>query len=353
MEEGAGGAGAASRGGLVTVGRAVFFLSAIFLLAVFAAAVIHHELGVPRSGWADASVFEVEEGETFDQVIGRLESEEILRPSVVLPLWARLKGWDRKLRAGRYEIGPGMAPVDILRTLVEGPRLLQRVTLPEGLALPRSLAILSDSLRVPLDSLWAAARDTAWILSLGLPVPSLEGYLFPETYHLDPGVSARSVLAHLVRQHDEVAGDKRARAAALGLTWHEAVTLASIIEAEARLPEERPRISAVFHNRLRRGLPLQADPTVQYAVGKIGEELTRADLNHLSPYNTYLVTGLPPGPINSPGEAALEAAVAPLEGSSELYFVAHPEGSHIFSRTLEEHERARRRMRQLKREQAR
>jgi UPF0755 protein len=336
-------------------GRAVFFLIALSLVAIFVAAEIHHELRTPRWGWAEPGVFEVERGETFDDVLSRLEGEGILRRSQMLRWWARIRGWDRRIRAGHYEIGPATPPIDVLRTLVDGPRVLQRVTLPEGLRLEESLRILGDSLDIPLDELHRASRDTAWLRSLDLPVPDLEGYVFPETYHFDPGTPVRAVLEHITAMSRAIASEERLRRARdLGLTWHEVVTLASIIEAEARLPEERPRISAVFHNRLARGLPLQADPTVQYAVGKkAGNPPLSKDLEFESPYNTYITSGLPPGPINSPGVACLAAALHPLPGSRELYFVAHPDGSHVFSRTLGEHERARGRMRALWREASR
>jgi UPF0755 protein len=251
-------------------------------------------------------------------------------------------------------IGAGMPPAEILQTLVEGPRLLQRVTLPEGLPLREALGILSDSLEIPAVAIQRVSRDTAWLDSLDLPVPSLEGYLYPETYHFDPGTSERVVIEHLVRSAlDYFTPDRIQRAKNLGMSIHEVMTLASIVEAEAKVPEERSRISAVFHRRLERGIPLQADPTVQYAVGKMGEPLMTEDLSFPSPYNTYLIQGLPPGPINSPGAASLEAALWPLESCDDLYFVARPDGSHIFSRTLRQHEAARQTVRRLKRQTGR
>jgi UPF0755 protein len=331
-------------------GRSVFILVAALLLVILVAAEIYHEFGVPHRGWAEPRPFTVNRGEALVDVLDRLESEGIIRSSLPLRFLARIKGWDARVRAGRYMIGANMAPAEILETLVKGPRLLQRVTLPEGLRMEESFAILSDSLEVPLRSLQEAAGDTTWLLSLGLPVSRLEGYLYPETYFFDPGTPERKVVEHLVHSaRDYFTPERERRARDLGMTLHEIVTLASIIEAEAKVGEERPRIAAVFHNRLRNQLPLQADPTVQYAVGKVGEPPTSEDLETPSPYNTYLVQGLPPGPINSPGAASLDAALWPLESCTDLYFVAHPDGSHIFSRTLAEHEAARARMRRLNR----
>lgn len=335
-------------------GRRALLAAALLLFAAAVAVWIYLELGVPVQSGAEPSPFTIRQGETLDVVLNRLHSEGIIRRSHALRLWARVMGWDRHVRAGRYMIGAGMSSSEILRTFVDGPRLLQRVTIPEGLRLQETLGILSDSLGFAGPPLRQASADSSWLLSLGLPVPSLEGYLYPETYYFDPGTPERAVIEHLVRSAlDYFTPEKIQRARDLGLSVHEVVTLASIIEAEAKIAEERPRISAVFHRRLRRGLPLQADPTVQYAVGKTGEPLTSEDLLVDSPYNTYLVQGLPPGPINSPGAASLDAALEPLEPCRDLYFVAHPDGSHIFSETLAAHEAARRRMRRLWRESGR
>jgi UPF0755 protein len=330
-------------------GRTAFWLLAGVLVLLLAAAEVQHELGTPLRGWAEPETVRVAPGETLADVLRDLRDRGLLRESPMVEWWARLRGWDRRVRAGRYLLGANQSAMEILRTLVEGPRLLEEVTLPEGLRLEEALEILARRLDLPVDSLRAAARDSAWLRSLGLPRPSLEGYLFPDTYRFDTGTPARAVLAHLVRQTLAFfTPERRRRADSLGLTIHEVVTLASIIQAEARWTDEMPRISAVFHNRLRRGWLLQADPTVLYAVGKVGQPPTTRDLQVDSPYNTYLRPGLPPGPINSPGRAALEAALHPLEGCRDLYFVAGPDGRHVFSRTLAEHEKARWRLRKMK-----
>ncbi|MBU1700929.1 MAG: endolytic transglycosylase MltG [Candidatus Eisenbacteria bacterium] len=293
--------------------------------------------------------FTVLPGEDFSAIQARLVKSRLIPNSPWIALWARYKGWDRNLRAGRYEIDPSMPPAEIFRTFVEGPRVLLKVTLPEGWRSADGIQRLEESLECDPGSLYKIARDSTWLLSLGLPAPNVEGYLFPETYFFDPGTTGHEILRHILLKTIEYFNLERgARLRELGMTLHEAVTLASIIEAEAKLPEERVRISAVFHNRLREGWPLQADPTVLFAVGKSGEPPLTEDLESPSPYNTYLVQGLPPGPINSPGAAALEAALYPLPHCREFFFVARPDGSHIFSRTLHEHEEARRRLKHSK-----
>jgi UPF0755 protein len=173
-----------------------------------------------------------------------------------------------------------------------------------------------------------------------IPAPSLEGYLFPDTYRVPWGAGAPDIVRQMLSRTDEAFAAYLDRCAAMGWTPHEVLTMASIIEAEARVGEERSLISAVYHNRLRRGMRLEADPTVAYAMGGYRGRLLYRDLEIDSPYNTYRNGGLPPGPICSPGAASIRAALYPDPDSDALYFVARGDGSHVFSRTLEEHERA-------------
>ncbi len=291
-------------------------------------------LGQPRR-------FRVVPGEGLAQIGVRLAEQGFVSSHAPLVLWGRMIGADRQVQSGTYLLAASQSPFSILRTLVSGKILRQRVTIPEGLTCRQTLALLSAGLAIPVDSLAAATRDSAWVRSLGLPVADLEGYLFPETYYFGVEADPRTILATMVRTGiDEVGPARRVRAAELKMTFHEILTLASIVENEAAVPEERPRISAVYHRRLRLGWRLQADPTVAYALGRPGQRLTRDDLSADSPYNTYVHDGLPPGPISSPGLASIDAALWPLEACEDLYFVSRGDGRHIFSRTLEEHERA-------------
>ncbi|MBM3501975.1 MAG: endolytic transglycosylase MltG, partial [Armatimonadetes bacterium] len=282
----------------------------------------------------------VPEGASFEGVRRELVRAEVLSPRAPLALWARLRGEDRRVRAGLYELSAALSPLEILRALVAGETLAVRVTLPEGVTRERVFALLGESLEIPADSLRAAAADTAWLSRLGVAAAGLEGYLFPDTYLWSPDAGARELLAELVRAclgRFDAARDERLLE--IGMTRHEALTLASIVEAEVRDPLERRRVAAVYHNRLRLGWPLQADPTVAYALGRPGRPLARADLEADLPYNTYRRPGLPPGPICSPGLACIDAVLWPLEGCEDLYFVARGDGTHAFSRSLEEHNR--------------
>jgi UPF0755 protein len=254
---------------------------------------------------------------------------------------ARVTGRDRGLKAGEYAILPGMAPQDILALLESGKVLLHAVVVPEGLTVPEVYALLQG----------------ADVLSGELPSPPSEGSLLPETY-LVPRGEARARLVGRMRADMEaaLAGAWARRKPDLPLrTPEEALALASIIEKETARPDEYVLVAAVFVNRLRRGMKLQTDPTVIYALangqGPLGRELTRADLAVEHPYNTYVIDGLPPGPIANPGRAALEAAVQPAE-VNYLYFVASGDGGHIFASTLQEHNRNVARWRTLRRQNA-
>jgi len=282
-------------------------------------------------------------GAPFAAVVDTLETHGIVARPGAFSLYARMKGADREIRSGRYAFRPGERWSVLVRDLTEGRVLTVPVTIPEGFRLvdmvPRIAAVTAeDSTRV-LAALTAAGAAERW----DVPGPTLEGYLFPDTYRFAPGVPVHDVIAAMVGRYKAFwTPERRAALDSLGLNARELVTLASIIQAEARRVEEMPVISAVYHNRLRIGYLLQADPTVLYALGGRRERLLYAAIDSVadSPYNTYTQSGLPPGPIGAPGEAALEAALYP-SGDDFLYFVARPDGSHIFTRSLQEHNRAR------------
>jgi UPF0755 protein len=251
-----------------------------------------------------------------------------------------LRGRDRALMPGTYVLRSGQSYGAILRDLTEGRGLVHTVTVPEGFALSTILPLLSRTLELSRDSLDAVVRDSALRAELGVPTRTLEGYLFPDTYSFPAGTSARDVVRAMVRRFEQAwLPEWDARLAELGTTRHEIVTLASIVEKEARLAEERPVIAAVYRNRLRIGMALQADPTVQYALGRHTARVLYKDLEIDSPYNTYKYPGLPPGPIASPGAASLEATLYPAD-VRYLYFVAHPDGHHEFRETFGQHEQA-------------
>jgi UPF0755 protein len=256
-------------------------------------------------------------------------------------LYAALRGHGGDIKPGTYALQRHMPWDEIVDDLVQGRGILHTITVPEGYALAQILPALARTLRVPPDSVAAAVRDTSLLHRLAVPTPTLEGYLFPDTYTFTDGTTARAAVAAMVRRFEQVwqpEWDDALRAR--GLTRHEGVTLASIVEKEAKVPEERPMIAGVYLNRLRARMLLQADPTVQYALGQHTSRVLYKDLRIDSPYNTYRYRGLPPGPIASPGEASLEATVHPAV-VAYLYFVAHPDGHHEFHADFAGHTRAR------------
>jgi UPF0755 protein len=214
------------------------------------------------------------------------------------------------------------------------------VTIPEGFTLAQIENLLITKAELSGDSVAAALTDTAVLHRLDVPTPTLEGYLFPDTYFFPPGTTARSAVGAMVRRFEQRwRPEWTARLDTLMVSRHDVLTLASIVEREAKRAEERPVIAAVYWNRLRKGMLLQADPTVQYALPQYQRRLLNKHLTVKSPYNTYKYRGLPPGPIAAPGSASIQATLYPADAPF-LYFVAHPDGHHEFRARLDEHQEA-------------
>jgi len=287
----------------------------------------------------------IPQGAAFRTAADSLHAHGFVSSPWLFRVYARLTGRDRQIRAGTYVLQHGLSWNALVDALRKGQGIERRVTIPEGWSLAQIVPALSTDLGVPEDSVRAAVSDPAIREELGLTTPTLEGYLFPDTYIFSYGTQARAAVKELVRHFEAVwKPEWNDRLGQLGMSRNEVITLASIIEKEARLPEERPVISAVYHNRLRIGMPLQADPTVQYALGGHRERVLYRDLEVDSPYNTYRHAGLPPGPIASPGKASIEAALFPAS-VPYLYFVADSDGHHEFRTTFKEHREATERIR--------
>ena len=295
---------------------------------------------IPTQEHPPSKVVVIPNGSTFQHVAALLESEGLIKNRSVFVLFAKSQSADRKIRAGEYELNPGMTPAEILSELLNGHVLLHPLTIPEGLTIGQIADLAAqDGLTDRADFL-RLAKDREFIASLGIKAETLEGYLYPNTYKFPRGIKAREVLVAMVEQlGQEVGPDLLARMQELKMTMHEVLTLASVIEKETGSGGERPEISAVFHNRLKKRIPLQSDPTVIYGLPAFDGNLHKKDLSNLSPYNTYRVQGLPPGPIANPGIQAIRATLYPSDSRS-LYFVSRNDGTHQFSRTLIEHNQA-------------
>ncbi|MFL5578804.1 MAG: endolytic transglycosylase MltG, partial [Gemmatimonadaceae bacterium] len=265
---------------------------------------------------------------SFSAAADSLARAGIVGQKGLFRLYAKLTGRDRRVKPGTYLLQRGTSWGDVLAALTEGKGMIATVTIPEGWALAQIVPQLAKKLQVPEDSVAAAVRDTAQLHRLDVPTPTLEGYLFPSTYGFPPGTTARQAVAEMVRTFErQWKPEWTPRLDTILMSRHDVLTLASIVEREARRPEERPAIAGVYVNRLRRGMRLEADPTVQYARGQHTSRVLYKDLEIDSKYNTYRYAGLPPGPIGSPGVASIQAALYPAN-VPYLFFSAHPDGHH-------------------------
>lgn len=296
----------------------------------------------------------VPRGATVREVSASLADAGAIRSPRFFRTYASIGGRDRLIKPGTYQFQLNAGWKNALDALVSGKGVVRSVTIPEGYDLRQIAPLLAKTLGVPEDSIDAAVADTAWQRTLDLPVKSLEGYLFPATYSFADGTTAREAVKAMVEAFESAwkeIPNAAARLQAMAITRHDAMTMASIIETEAKKPEERVIISAVYWNRVKIGMLLQADPTVQYALPAHVARVFYKDLAVDSKYNTYKYAGLPPGPIASPGRASMEAALNPTS-VPYLYFVAHPDGHHEFRTTGKEHEQAKAMMKRERQKEA-
>lgn len=312
------------------------------MLVLAAGALAAYDALTPTEPLRQAAVIvEIPAHEGTLDVARRLEEAGAVRSRWTFLGLAAVRGWIRSLKAGEYEFPQGATPLTIVRYVGSGRVRQHPVLHPEGASVAELARALEAARLAKADDVLRLARDRAFLAAQNLgAAPSLEGYVFPDTYYFVKGMRTDEMLARMVqRMRAKLGPDIEARAKARGLTVHQVLTLASIVEREAIAPEEAKVIAGVFWNRLRISMPLQADPTVQYAVGKERRTLTRSDLATEHPYNTYRNAGLPPGPIASPGLRAVEAVLDPAP-VKYLYFVKLDERRHHFSTTVEEHNQA-------------
>ena len=282
----------------------------------------------------------VSEGTTFRQLASMLEHERLIASQWGFEILGRLTWADRRIPAGEYALHAGMRPTEILRILRDGHVVHYPVTIPEGYTVAQIASLVDQRGLADKAELLGLAHNQDFIRTQGLDVSSLEGYLFPNTYHVARHATSKEIISTMVADlWQAFTPELRARAKDINMSVHQVLTLASVIEKETSVDGERELISAVFHNRLRRKIPLQSDPTVIYGLKAYDGNLRKRDLSSASPYNTYRVRGLPPGPIANPGARSIRAALFPAP-TTFLYFVSRNDGTHVFSSTLAEHNRA-------------
>lgn len=285
-------------------------------------------------------VLEIPEGTTLRETARLLFQNGLITSVESFVVVGKLLAIERRIIPGEYAFHTQMLPLEIIKLIKSGRVVQYEITIPEGYTLAQISRVVEEKSLVRSEEFIRRATDPVFIQSLGYDADSLEGYLYPESYYFSKRVGSDGILRALVKRFEAVyTPEMEKRAGEIGMTRLEVVTLASIIEKETAVEEERPLVSAVFHNRIKKKIPLQSDPTVIYGLPHFNGNLTRKNLRARSPYNTYRVKGLPPGPIANPGKASLLAALNPAS-SDYLYFVSKNDGTHYFSRTLAEHNRA-------------
>ena len=320
------------------------FLSSLLTLVtsagLFAAFLLAHIFLAPaRLNPAPAEV-RVEQGEPLSAVARKLHDQRVIANEKLFSLWARLTGAEKKIHWGVYRFEEPLSPRDVLDRMVLGKGIFQIVTIPEGLTVDEIADLLAQMQIADKEKFIAEASNPELLALFGLQDKGLEGYLFPNTYYFTPLTPERDIIVVMAEQFRKVSQPLLdQRDSNDSLTPHEIITLASIIEKETGVEAERALVSAVFHNRLKLHMPLQSDPTVIYGLQEFNGNLTRKNLQDLSPYNTYRIPALPPGPICNPSASSIKAALHPAEVPF-LYFVSKNDGTHLFSEKLDAHNRA-------------
>lgn len=316
-----------------------FLIAGIFCL--FAAGLFYiyaYHIPHPRSEFKDETRYIiVKRGETLSDIAGHLQELGAISSKSNFIFFGKLFGKGARMKTGRYAIEPSYSMARIMRIITRGEAAPFNITIREGYTMAETARLLESIIGLDVEKFKKIVTDPYLLDSLGIEAENLEGYLSPSTYNFFYEEDAAGVISKMVDNFFNTLPDSfEIKANRLGLTFHEAVTLASMIEEEAMIDSERPTISSVFLNRLKKRMRLECDPTVIYAMGGLNRPLLRKDLTYKSPYNTYRNYGLPPGPISNPGVRSLEAVVNPT-AESYLYFVATGDGAHIFSYTLRDH----------------
>lgn len=315
-------------------------LALAFGAASFAVSLARTALSPLNTGPAATQSFAVEPGETLGSIAARLEAEGILRSATAFKALTRWRAEESALQVGEYALAPSLSADEILATIVNGRVVTYTVSIPEGFTMLQIAERVAAAELAEASAFLEVTRSAEVAAKLGVEGNTLEGYLFPETYRIPRGLPATEVVRILTREFQRAWKKVEAAAAKRNMSMRDVIILASIVEKETAAPKERPRIASVFHNRLEKNIRLATDPTVIYGIANFDGNLKRRHLEDPSnPYNTYKHPGLPPGPISNPGEAALIAVVEP-EDSDYLFFVSKNDGTHIFSKTYAEHERA-------------
>ena len=319
-------------------------ISALLFVLISAAIYIYLDLvtyaGKPADGEPVEHMVIVKPGQGLNSFSETLYHQGIIQHPLKFKLFARMKRYETKIKAGEYMLSSAMTPEKILDIMVNGKVHLRRMTVPEGYNLRQIAQIVEASGFASREDFLKVATNADWVHKQGIEAETLEGYLFPDTYLFPKGETLEKIISIMVKRfRSAFKPEWKHRAEALGLSIHEVVTLASIIEKETGTAFERPIISSVFHNRLKRKMRLASDPTVIYGIKNFDGNITKKHLAEPTPYNTYIIKGLPPGPIANAGIGSLEAALYPAD-TKFLFFVSKKDTTHQFSTNLKDHQAA-------------
>ena len=329
--------------------KPVFLFGGIIAMSITIALVVL-VLFWPQPNPSYVSKVTVITGSTLGEISKQLYEKKIISNEQMFRWAVQVMGKEKEIPVGTFQLVDTQSNYDIIKQLVYGSPELIKVRLLEGWSVKQIAAHLNEVMGFELDEILDISKDYHFLKKHKIKASTIEGYLFPDTYLFFNGDTPTSVLDNVVSEYKKFWRDAfRDRARELNMTEHEVVTLASIIEGEAIYDKERPTISGVYHNRLNRGMRLQADPTIQYIIEDGPRRLLNRDLRIDSPYNTYKNKGLPPGPINSPGAQSLKAALYPEE-NEYLFFVARGDGYHTFTTNEKDHNNAKKQLQKLRRE---
>jgi UPF0755 protein len=296
-------------------------------------------LNSPADMEAASQVVVIKEGMSLKEVAENLEQHNIITSQTLFMQWARFNGYSRMIKAGEYQLSPDMTPLQIMEKIIKGIIITHPVTIPEGYSINQIAELLADKGLVDKDKFLIYTQDKKVLEKYDISGPNLEGHLYPDTYNFGLGLSCESITDTMIKRFQEIVKPLLPAIKQSGRTLNEVVTLASIVEKETGKAEERPLIASVFLNRIRMNMRLESDPTVIYGIKDFNGNITKKDLSRKTPYNTYVIRGIPPGPIANPGYEAIHAVIYP-DQTEYLYFVSKNDGSHYFSKDLKEHNRA-------------
>lgn len=320
-----------------------FFLISVFILfsvlsCLFLDVIIYAEKSADNDH--SEKIVEILPGQSFSNIAIQLSNNGIIKYPFKFKLAGRIKGYEKKIKSGEYILSSSMTPMSILETIASGKVKLYKITIPEGLNIKQIALILARAKLCSDTDFLRSATDSCFAHDMGINAETFEGYLFPETYFFPKHISTEKIIAAMVKRFRSIFKPQwQERATELNLSIHQAITLASIIEKETGSEFERPVISSVFHNRLKKKMRLESDPTVIYSIKNFNGNITLKHLSELTPYNTYKIKGLPPGPIANPGLKAIQAALYP-DDTEFLYFVSKKDSTHKFSTNIKDHNKA-------------